>query len=305
MAGDVEKSQPGTRWTDEFIVQAVAPMRVGRRLTPKQWPAGARVAVCLSWDMDNESFLLASGETAPIKLSLGEYGSAQALPRIMELYDRHEIPGSFYIPGVVGLLYPALVAEIKSRLRHEIGIHGWIHENPAVLNDRAEEERLLQKSIDFWTHALGKKPSGYRAPYWAFSTHTLDLIRKAGFEYDSSAMGMDEPYEILSHGKPTGIVELPVSWTLDDAHYFWLPGGALPSPRLAFEVFQDEFDRAHEEGSLFMLTMHPMITGQRSRMSHLDKFISHMKSKGDVWFATAHQISRYVRKESHLPHEAL
>jgi peptidoglycan/xylan/chitin deacetylase (PgdA/CDA1 family) len=164
---------------------------------------------------------------------------------------------------------------------------------------------LLRKSIDFWTGAWGQRPSGYRAPFWEFSAHTLDLIRAARFEYDSSAMGMDEPYELVSNGQATGIVELPVSWSLDDAHYFWLPGGALPSPRLAFEVFREEFDGAYQEGTLFMLTMHPMITGQRARIGHLDKLISYMKAKGDVWFATAHQISRYVRQQGRLQHDSL
>src|SRR5919201_556640 len=93
------RPQPGTKWTDEQIKQAVAPLRAGRKLTPKSWPNGAKVAVCLSWDMDNESFDLAAGNTAPVVLSQGEYGTTEGLPRIMELYDRYSIPGSFYIPA--------------------------------------------------------------------------------------------------------------------------------------------------------------------------------------------------------------
>lgn len=289
------RPQPGTKWTDEQLKQAVAPVRAGRKLTPKSWPNGAKIAVCLSWDMDNESFELAAGNTAAVVLSQGEYGTASALPRIMELYDRHNIPGSFYIPGVVGLLYPQMVEELKKRPRHEVGIHGWIHESLTDLDDRAEEERLLNKAIDFWTKAMGKKPVGYRAPAWAFSKYTLDLIRKAGFEYDSSAMAMDEPYELVSNGQPTGMVELPVDWILDDYPYF-ISSGALPSPELIFKVYQDEFDRAYSEGTMFMLTMHPMISGHRSRIVYLDKLITYMKSKPGVWFATGQQIADYVKK---------
>jgi peptidoglycan/xylan/chitin deacetylase (PgdA/CDA1 family) len=248
--------------------------------------------------MDNESFSLAAGRTEPILLSRGEYGARAGLPRIMALHDRHGIPGSFYIPAVAGLLHPDMVADFKRHPHHEVGIHGWIHENAAELNDRAEEERLLAQAIDFWTKALGRKPAGYRAPYWAFSPYTLDLIRKAGFEYDSSAMAMDEPYEILSHGQPTGLIELPVSWILDDAPYFSMPGGALPSPEITFEAYRDEFDRAYEEGTLFMLTLHPMIGAQRAHMAHLEKLIVHMKSKPGVWFATAQQIAEYVKRTS-------
>ena len=291
-----KKPQPGTKWTDEQLKQAVAPMRAGRKLTPKSWPNNAKVAVCLSWDMDNESFDLAAGITAPVVLSQGEYGTTEGLPRIMELYDRHNIPGSFYIPAVTGLLYPEVVAELKKRPRHEVGIHGWIHESLTDIDDRAEEERLLNKAIDFWTKAMGKKPVGYRAPAWAFSKYTLDLIRKAGFQYDSSAMGMDEPYELMSNGQATGMVELPVDWILDDYPYF-ISSGALPSPELIFKVYQDEFDRAYKDGTMFMLTMHPMISGHRSRIEHLDKLITYMKSKPGVWFATGQQIADYVRPQ--------
>jgi peptidoglycan-N-acetylglucosamine deacetylase len=292
----VKRSQPGTQWTESQIKQAVAPMRAGRKLTPDRWPRGARVAVCLSWDMDNETYLLAAGTKAPIALSQGEYGARAGLPRIMELHDRHRIPGTFYIPAVTGLLYPQMIAELKKRPQHEVGVHGWIHENPLELNDAAEEERLLNKAIGFLTEAMGKRPVGYRAPYWAFSPHTLDLIRKAGFTYDSSAMAMDEPYEIVSYDRPTGLVELPVSWILDDATYFGMSGGALPSPEHVFKVFQDEFDRAYEEGTLFMLAMHPMIAGHRSRIVHLDRLITYMKSKPGVWFATGQQIAEYVKQ---------
>ncbi len=288
--------QPGVKWTHEDIKKYVAPMRAGRKLTPKIWPNGAKIAVCLSWDMENDVAELATGNTGPISLSNGEYGN-DALPRIMELYDRYRIPGSFYIPAVTAMIYPELVAEIRKRPQHEIGVHGWIHENLIALNDQAEEERLLRQTMDFWTKTLGKKPVGYRAPYWAFSRYTLDIISKEGFLYDSSAMSMDEPYEIVSNGRPTGLIELPVSLILDDAPYLWWPGAALPSPELAFKVYQDEFDVAYKDGTFFMLTMHPMITGRRSRLMYLDRLIAYMKTKPGVWFATGQDIAEYVKEQ--------
>jgi hypothetical protein len=166
-----------------------------------------------------------------------------------------------------------MIQEIVKRGRHEIDVHGWIHESLPDINDAAEEERLLKQAIDFWTRTTGKRPVGYRSPARAFSKYTLDLIWKAGFEYDSSAMGMDEPYELLSNDKPTGMVELPVDWILDDYPYF-NRDGTLPSPELVFKMYQDEFDQAYKDGTMFMLTMHPMIAGHRSRIMYLDKFIA-------------------------------
>jgi peptidoglycan/xylan/chitin deacetylase (PgdA/CDA1 family) len=291
------RPQPGTRLTDDQVRAWVAPMRAGRKLTPKSWPNGGKVAVCLSWDMDNESFDIAAGVSAPVVLSQGQYGATEGTPRILALYDKYNIPGSFYIPAVNAILYPEMINEIKKRPRHEIGVHGWIHESLPDLDDQAEEERLLKKSIDLWTKTLGHKPAGYRAPAWAFSKYTLDLIRKAGFEYDSSAMGMDEPYQIVANGTPIDMVELPVDWILDDYPYF-ISSGALPSPELIFKVYQDEFDKAYQEGTMFMLTMHPMVSGHRSRIIYLDKLIAYMKSKPGVWFATGQQIADYVKKSA-------
>ena len=288
--------QPGSRWSDEQIAAAAAPVRAGRVLTPRTWPNGARVAVCLSFDVDNESTSLNRGDTAPVTLSAGEYGATEGLPRVLALLDRHQIAGSFYIPGVSAQLHPKMIEDIRKRGRHEIGVHGWSHENLVELNDAAEEERLLTKAIDYLTSASGKRPVGYRAPSWAFSQHTLGLIRKAGFLYDSSMMAMDQPYEIVSNGQPTGLIELPVEWILDDAPYFGRTG-ALPSPEMIFKVYRDEFDLAYDEGTMFMLTMHPHVIGHRSRLKHLNDLIAYMKSKPGVWFATAEQIATYVKQQ--------
>lgn len=283
--------QPGITWNEERLKAAVGPVRAGRVLTPRPWPNGARVAVCLSFDVDNESFTLLRGDTTPVTLSAGEYGATKGLPRVLEALDRHGIAGSFYIPAVSAMLHPQMIEEIRKRGRHEIGVHGWIHENLPELNDAAEEERLLNQAIDYLTKAAGKRPVGYRAPSWAFSQHTLGLIRKAGFLYDSSLMANDEPYELVSNGQPTGLIELPVEWILDDAPYFGRTG-SLPSPAAIFDVYRDEFDRAYQEGTMLMLTMHPHVIGHRSRIVHLEKLIAYMKAKPGVWFATAEEIAK-------------
>ena len=108
---------------------------------------------------------------------------------------------------------------------------------------------------------------------------------------------MDEPHDVLIDGQSTGLVELPVNWILDDAP-FLPPYAALPSPRLILKTFKDDFDRAYTDGTLFMLTMHPHITGQRSRMKYLEELVQYMQSKPGVWFATAEQIARYIKSQS-------
>jgi len=288
--------QPGTKWTEEQLRQAVAPARVGRKLTPRSWPNNARVAVCLSFDVDNESYLLARGETSPTTLSAADFGAETGLPRILDLLDKYQVPASFFIPAVSAVLHPEQIPSILKRGRHEIGVHGWIHEFlPGVT--AAEEERLLNQAIEYLTKQVGKRPVGYRAPAWAFSERTLPLIRKAGFLYDSSLQAMDEPYELMSNGEDTGMVELAIDWTLTETPYLGR-GGTMPSPELLFQLYKDEFDGAYEQGTMLVLTLHPHVTGHRAPVRHLDSLIAYMKSKPGVWFATAEQIARYV-KEKH------
>jgi len=290
---DAQQPQPGIKWTEDQLRQAVAPARVGRKLTPKSWPGNARVAVCLSFDVDNESYLLARGETSPTTLSAADFGAQTGLPRILALLDRYQIPASFFIPAVSAIIHPEMIPAILKSGRHEIGVHGWIHESLAPLEEY-EEERLLNQAIDYLTKASGKRPVGYRAPAWAFSSHTLGLLRKHGFLYDSSLQAMDEPYEIVSNGEPTGLIELAIDWTLTETPYLGR-GGTMPSPELLYQLYKEEFDGAYEQRTMFVLTLHPHVTGHRAPMHHLDRFIAYMKSKPGVWFATGEQIAKYLK----------
>jgi peptidoglycan/xylan/chitin deacetylase (PgdA/CDA1 family) len=281
--------------TEEQIRQAVGTARLGKKLTPKAWPNGARVAVCLTFDVDNE--LLQRANPLPVPLSVGEYGATTSLPRILDLLDRRQVPATFFIPAMGTMLHPEIVPSIMARHRHEIGVHGWIHEFWPGIGDAAKEERLLKQSIDYLTKASGKRPVGVRAPSSGFSPHTFDLIRKAGFLYDSSLLSADEPYEIVSNGQPSGVIELPISEVDNDYVYYGeTANGSLPSPDAVFQIYKAEFDLAFEERTMFILTQHPHVGGRRSRIVVLDRLIAYIKSKPGVWFATMEQVANYVKQ---------
>ena len=281
--------------TEDEIRRAVGNARVGKKLTPKVWPNGARVAVCLTFDVDNE--LLQRRNPLPVPLSVGEYGATTALPRILDLLDRHQVPATFFIPAMTLMLHPEIAPAILQRHRHEIGVHGWVHEFWPDIADAAEEQRLLTRSIDYLTKAVGKRPVGVRAPGSGFSPHTFDLIRSAGFLYDSSLLAADEPYEIVSAGRPSGVIELPISEIGNDYPYYGeTANGSMPSPDAVFQIFKAEFDLAFEERTMFILTQHPHVTGRRSRIVQLDRLIEYMRSKPGVWFATMEQVANYVKQ---------
>jgi peptidoglycan/xylan/chitin deacetylase (PgdA/CDA1 family) len=282
------------------IQSVVSKVRAGKDLTPATWPEGAKVAVALSFDFDAETNALRDGDYSPGVLSQGEYAARVAIPRILALLDKYRIPASFFVPAVTALLHPNEIKAIMAKGRHEIGLHGWIHERNSLLSED-EERDLMKKSFAMLKKATGKPPVGIRTPSWDFSPFTLKIIRTLGLLYDSSLMADDRPYEILQDGKPTGVVELPVEWLLDDYPYFGFERYAAVRPHIApmdvMGIWTAEFDKAYEEGTLFVLTMHPKYIGHRSRMAMLERLIQHIQAKKDVWFASHEAVARYVKNE--------
>ena len=295
----VTNAKPGWQWTMDSVNLVVNAVRAGRSLQPAKWPAGAKVAVLFSFDADNETVAIRYGEPTVSSLSQGQYGGRVGLRRILDVLDKNKIPATFFIPSVSLALTPEMLPMIQKSGRHEIGVHGWIHEMNTTLPDSVER-RLLAKAVAELTKMTGQKPVGYRAPSWNFSPNTLAILRDMGFRYESSLMADDRAYEILQDAKPTGMVEIPVEWILDDAPLFDPRGDRYSPPREVAKVWMDEFDKAYKEGTMVVFTMHPHISGHRSRIVALEMLIAHIKSKPGVWFATHGDAAEYVRKEAKL-----
>ena len=281
----------------EDIRSEVELVRAGKDLTPESWPGGARVAVALSFDFDSETNALRDGRDSPGEHSRGEYAARVATPRILALLEKHQVPASFFVPAVTALLHPGEVEAILAPGVHEIGMHGWIHERNSLLSEETERE-LMRRAYETLTEVMGKPPVGIRTPSWDFSPSTLKLIREMGLLYDSSLMADDRPYELNENGRPTGVVELPVEWLLDDYPYFGFSRFDAIRPHITpgevMEIWAAEFDVAYREGTMFLLTMHPKYIGHRSRMVMLEELIEYMKGHEGVWFATHEEIARYV-----------
>ncbi|MBI3515543.1 MAG: polysaccharide deacetylase, partial [Proteobacteria bacterium] len=147
-----------------------------------------------------------------------------------------------------------------------------------------------------------------RTPSWDFSPNTLAIEREMGLLYDSSLMSDDDCYELLLDGAPTGVVELPVEWVRDDAVYFpmhrFLGLRPYTPPAAVLDIFKRELDAAFEEGGVFQLTMHPHISGHRSRIWILDEVIRHAHSKGRVWFATHAEVASWAKQHAAEPARA-
>lgn len=290
------------QWDEPTWRGKVEAVRAGRSLKPETWPGGARCAVALSFDSDHETNELRDGATSVARLSWGEYGTRQGVPRIRKVLDRFGAKASFFVPAVSALLHPEEQAALAAE-GHEIALHGWIHERNTELPAEVERDLML-RSADTLETITGQRPVGMRTPSWDYSAATLTIAREMGLLYDSSLFADYEPYEIVQDGEPTGIVELPVEWIRDDAPYFMMNrfGAQRPytPPEAVLDIFRREFDGAYEDGGLFLLTMHPHITGYRSRLFILEELLDHITAKGDCWIATHVDIARYCAEQAGL-----
>lgn len=267
------------------------------------WPNGARCAVAFTFDMDADSFLHVAHPKDAYRrqavISELRYGPLVGVPRILDLLDRFELKQSFFIPAWCIEQYPDTVAAIVDA-GHEVGHHGYIHEHPYTLSLEQERE-YLHRSIAIIEQYTGKRPRGYRAPLYHFSENTLDLLLEAGFSYDASLMGHDIPYLISSKKGNGNLIELPTHWGNDD----WPPyvhmadidfSMQVKAPSEAMLGFREEFDTAWENGGLWVAPWHPFVTGRPSRLRAVEGLLEYMQLKGDVWFASMEEISRYIRK---------
>ena len=119
---------PGTRLSVDQLKAQMFHVSAGKRLKAA-WPNGAKVAIGLSFDVDNATATLSTGNLDYEILSRGEYGAVDGLPRLLRILDRQQVPSSFFIPAASAVLHPQVIADIqRSKLQHEIGVHGWIHE---------------------------------------------------------------------------------------------------------------------------------------------------------------------------------
>ncbi len=274
----------------------------------------ARHIACITFDFDAMSGLVARGLTSPTPVSRGEFG-AVALPRVLDLLASRGMKASFFIPGVVIDTYPALCERIVAE-GHEVGHHGWTHVPPASLRPE-QEEADLARGIERIVRLTGKKPRGYRSPSWDLSPVTLPLLLEHGFLYESSMMGHDHsPYRArvgdvvhadraMEFGKATRLIEMPISWSLDDFPHFEflrLPTSVTPGLMNAGGVLENwvddfEYMKRTEAWGVLTYTCHPYVIGRGHRMLMLERLLDALVERGAVFLTLEEAAREYDGRE--------
>jgi len=259
-----------------------------------------RHIVCLTFDFDTQSGFIARGMTTPTPLSRGEFG-ALASRRILGLLKSHGIRTTWFIPGFTIESWPKECAAVVAD-GHEVAHHSWAHIPPAT-QTREQEEADLVRANDAIAKLTGRKARGYRSPSWDLSEHTIDLLVAHGFIYDSSLMGADYiPYrarrgDVAELGKPykfgqeTTLLEMPISWSLDDYPHFEFvrtPQTVLPGLQSARAVMENWFDeflymKKSTDWGVLTYTMHPYVIGRGYRMLALESLIARLAKEGAVF----------------------
>lgn len=267
----------------------------------------SRHIVCLSFDFDAWSGLVARGLTTPTAISRGEFGII-GVDRILRLLAQRQISASWFVPGIVVQTYGAVCERIV-REGHEVGNHGWTHAVPTTLS-ASEEAEGFDRSNEILKQLTGRPPAGYRSPSWDISDRTVALLLSHGFLYESSLMGNDYcPYFVRSgdiipqdaaptFGQRTPLVEMPISWSLDDFPHFeflrtsnqLMPGLMNARHVLDNWVADYEYMADNYEWGVITYTFHPYVIGRGHRMKVLAELIDTLSRKGAV-FCTLEQAA--------------
>lgn len=273
-----------------------------------------RHLVCLTFDFDTSSGFIARGLTSPSAISRGEFGIVGA-GRVLALMKRYDIPTTWFVPGFTAETYPEMTKRVIDA-GHEIGHHGWTHMPPASWGNVQDEEADLVRGIETLRTFTGRAPRGYRSPSWDLSPRSLGLLLKHGFVYDSSLMGDDyTPYRArqgdvielqapMKFGPTTRLIEMPISWTLDDYPHFeylrmptYVQQG-LMSAQVVVQNWIDDFTYLADnlDWGVITYTFHPYVIGRGHRMMILERLIKACADRGAVFCTMETAVAEYAKR---------
>lgn len=270
------------------------------------------------------------GEDSPNDISRGMFAGEVGVPRLLQLAQRRNLPFTWFWPGHSIETFPEQFDQVVAA-GHEIGHHGYSHENPLEMS-REQETEVFEYVYDLIERRAGQGPVGYVAPWWEMSHHTNEILSDAGMLYDHSFMHQDfMPYYVrvgdswtnidyeaesakdwmkpLVRGKETDLVEIPASWNIDDLPPMMFIKSSPNShgfvnPRDIEEMWRDQFDWVYREMdyAVYPMTIHPDVSGRPHVLLMLERLFDHFASHPGVKFAYMKDIAQDFKER--VPRDA-
>ncbi len=275
-----------------------------------------RHIVCLTFDHDHLSGFIARGMTSPTAISRGEYDIV-VIPRLVALMEKYNIKGTFFTPGhTIDSTPEAVMPYVEAG--HELAHHGWTHRLPVTM-ERDEEEEEIVRGNESIKRVSGKFARGYRSPAWDLSPNSIELLLKHGIKYDSSLMGHDydcyfardkdivELKKPIVRGRETSLLEMPISWSLDDfPHFEYMRNpngsiqGGLMNATAVLENFVDDYTymtRVQPDFGILTYTFHPHVIGRGHRMMMLERLIQKLMEDGAVFMTMEQAMGEWMARQ--------
>ena len=89
------------------------------------------------------------GEDSPDDISRGLFAGEVGIPRLLKLFEKNNIKATWFAPGHSIETFPEQMKMIVDA-GHEVGAHGYSHENPIAMTSQQEED-ILVKSVELIT----------------------------------------------------------------------------------------------------------------------------------------------------------
>jgi peptidoglycan/xylan/chitin deacetylase (PgdA/CDA1 family) len=283
------------------------------------------IKVCIGTDIDAVAGWIGSygGQDSPADIQRGMFSGEVGIPRLLRLFEKYGIYTTFFAPGHSIETFPHRIEQIVAA-GHELGAHGYTHENPIAMT-AAQEEDVINKSISLIEKFSGQRPRGYIAPWCELSAITTDLLLKNGFTYDHSQAFHDfQPFyartgdtwtnidyskdaadwmKPLVRGKEIDLVEINFSWYIDDLPPMMFIKASPNShgfvnPHDVEQLWRDQFDWVYREYdyAIFPITIHPDVSGRPQVLLMLERLFDHIQRHPGVTFEKFEDVASDFRR---------
>jgi allantoinase len=258
-------------------------------MTEASWPNGKKVAVSVTIMFETwsdsaqptysvQATSLKQGTVDHAAKAWSTYGGRVGVWRLINLLNRHGLPGTFFVNGRCAELYPEAVREIVAS-GHDVAAHSYTHDTILAYMSLEDQRATIRHTVDLLEDCTGRKVTGWGSPAVAFTPETAGFLAQEGLKWTCDITYVDMPLRIRTpHGDIAGVP------TTDFSDNRVLKANTMG----LFDVYKSTLDylRANEPMSMMTMVIHCQFGGRPLVTSVIDQILSYAKQFPDVYFTT-------------------